>query len=312
MKRLTYIFPRVTLQNELDFLSSVSELGAIVHKRNVSRNFEATNPASQREWINFCLIVNSEAAPAVVQLIRRYDLFLTSGEQLFYREECEFTKDELDQAELLTATVNRSPLDFLTPTEGMIYDYSIKPSLDSPAPWCWQITPRLMRLKNIPHASIGIHCTIPMEILVHHRLLNSVHGLRYKYISLGPVFASNAPSEWHQIMSKRVMPPYHTDTTGVLGPRSTEHPPDSSPPNVYDNPHVGYMPIYSRADVVGRFGSIPEMTFTHELYGCWGPGNLANQVAPPQPRLVVSQQTRQNIINAGVKRIRYVPVRLVE
>lgn len=222
---------------------------------------------------------------------------------------------------MLAVRVDRSPLDYVGTDGGMIYDWTIRPADDNPAPWCWQKTPRLMKKKDLPKPHVGLHNTIPLEILIHKRLLDEVPGLKYEHVKLGPVLASGGSSEWFQLMADRVMPPYHEATTGIQT-YTQEHAPPGSPRTIVSKSEEGYWPSYVHQHVVERFGSIPPMAFTHEIEGWWGiylgpepkpaPGDLSHQDAPPQPRLIVDQQTRRDLIAAGVKRLKFVPVRWVD
>jgi len=228
---------------------------------------------------------------------------------------------ELEGAELLAVGVDRRPLDFLSAPKHMTYDWTVAPTETNPAPWCWQMTPRLMRAKDLPKPEVGLHQTIPMEILVHKRLVDTVPGLKHKHVRLGPVVASELATDWFQLMTDRTMPPYHEATTGKELYQQ-EYAPPASPPTLVSKMQEGYWPAYRRVDVLARFGEMPPVAFTHELEGIWGPwigrtlglssGDLKDQVAPPQPRLLVSQQTRHELTASGVKRLTYTPVRWMD
>lgn len=230
------------------------------------------------------------------------------------QEKCVFTEDEVDAAELLAVIIGRRPLDFINVHGGMVYDYTVAPTDESPAPWCWQMTPRLMRARDLPKPELGLHQTIPGEVLVHKRLVDSVPGLSREPVRLGPVVVAGAATDWFQLKAAPIMPMYDQVTTGVRWPPHghPENPPPVSPPNVFDMSSEGYWPTYRRSHVLRLFGSLPPVTFTRELYGRWGPGDLKDQLAPPQPRLIVDQPTRQRLMAAGVSRLTYVPIRLLE
>lgn len=105
------------------------------------------------------------------------------------------------------------------------------------------------------------------------------------------------------------MPPYDGATTGV---QLAKLQPDLiGATSVYDSYTEGYWPAYKRSDVEDRFGGLPELAFTFELYGDWwdDPYQLN---APPQPRLIIDQSTRITFKEAGVKRLRMYPVRLLD
>lgn len=275
-----------------------------------------------KRWI-FHFTVDRPDIPRVEVVARRYsEHYRVSPDDPFsYREECVFTRKELDTAEMLEVWVNRSPLAYIGMVEGgTVYDWTIKPTDDNPAPWCWQKTPWQMKKKDIPKPHVGLHFST-MAYIIHRRLLDLVQGLSYEHVKLGPIIASGQPSDWFQLMADRVMPPYHEATTGIQT-YGMEYAPSGSPRTIVSKAEEGEWPAYRRADVLERFGRIPPVTFTWELGGWWGvgigrapwppPGDLSHQNAPPQPALVVDQQTRRDLIAAGVKRLKYVPVRWMD
>jgi len=228
-----------------------------------------------------------------------------------YREECVFSKLELEGAELLAVRVDRRPVDILGVDGGMRYDFKIVSVYENPAPWCWQLTPLLLKRSDLPKALVGLQQTIPMEMIVNTRLLGAVAGLRHKHVRLGPVVASDAATDWLQLMVDRVMPPYDAATTGLKTYRQ-EYAPSCSPPTVVSKLEEGFWPAYRRAEVIGIYGDIPQIAFTYELEGTWVTDGLARQNAIPQPRLLVDQQTRHELMAAGVKKLEYVPVRWLD
>lgn len=322
MKRVIYCFVFVYPSNEDSCLRELTSVGGV----RVLKRRDPLPPSSHRPsapvWdaVDLQLAIEPERWPEVEVVLDKYAASQRKrelGESRLFREECVFTKKELDTAEMLAIRVNRSPLDYMGIHEGMNYDWTVKPTDDNPAPWCWQKTPRLMMKKDMPKPQVGLHSTIPLEILVHKRLLDAVKGLKYKHAKLGPVLASGEHSDWFQLMTDRVMPPYHEATTGIRT-YTQEYAPAGSPRTVVRNTDEGYWPAYRRAELVERYGTLPPITFTWELEGWWGitigpppkpdPRDLSHQSAPPQPRLIVDQQTRREFMAAGVTRLEYVPL----
>lgn len=255
-------------------------------------------------WFKF----GAEHLDAFESAARTWSEYYADGKKLLYREECIFAKDEIANAELLAVRVDRRPIAIVGVEGGMCYDFTINPSRDKPAPWCWQQTPLILQRRDVPKPEIGLHQTIPMETIVHRRLLDLVHGLNAGHVRLGRIDCS---VDWFQLMSDRTMPPYHNATTGTLVYRQECAPP-GSPPTIVSTMTEGYWPAYLRSEVLDAFSEIPPIAFTHELEGYWSPEGVDHLNAVPQPRLLVSQKTRLELINAGVKRLEYTPIRWMD
>lgn len=276
-------------------------------------------PVNSRWIIHF--MVDRSDLQRIESFARRYSEYFhdNPGEPLSYREECIFTKEELDAAEMLQVWVNRSPCWALGMVEGgTSFDWTIRPTDDNPAPWCWQKSPWQMKNRDVPKPQVGMHISMRAYV-VHRRLLDVVPGLSYKHVKLCPVIASSNPSGWFQLMTDRVMPPFDDATTGIQT-YGMEYAPPGSPRTIVGKAEEGEWAAYRRADVLERFGSLPPVAFTWELAGWWGrgigvnpsPNDLSQQNVPPQPVLIVDQQTRRDLIAASVKRLKFVPLRWVD
>lgn len=312
MKRISRTTISVDRANETAFFRDAKSLPTFT----VIDRSQPTTPSVTNTWVNVHASFDSSTSETVRQLITRYHRFYDPAAPFPIQEECFFTKAELNSAEALAVVITRAPLAYRGIGDGMEYDWTVRPTEDAPAPWCWQQTPRVMRGSKMPDPGVGVHQTGALEVLIHKRLLDAVKGFNYRRVALGEVIASGSPTDWLQLMAQRVMPPYHPATTGVRWPphRQAEEPPPTSPVNVYDNAEEGYLPAYCRAAVIDRFDGVPPVTFTWELYGCWVPKDSPNLKlsAPPQSRLIIDQQTRRELIAAGVRRLRYVPIRWID
>lgn len=251
---------------------------------------------------------NFEDWRSIQDSINSYDQKSSEFKRDYLREEISFSKLELDSATLLAVRVRQAPRSYAGAPGGVEYDYTVAPSADSPAPWCWQRSPCKMRPSDFPKPHVGLCNSIAGEILVHQDLKSKVDALRGSAAELVPVQSSvdGKMLEWSQLRTPRLMPRYGPETSGVqigkVQPASEEF------LSVFDDKEA-YWPQYSRGEVTDHFGGIPAITFTWELYGEWydPPTELW---APPQPRLIVDQQTRRELKAAKVPRLEFIPVRL--
>ncbi len=233
-------------------------------------------------------------------------------EPVSFREKCDFSSAEHGAAALFAVIVRRAPPFSPGAPGGVQYDYSITPNESNPAPWCWQAGPLLMKKADLPKPEIGLCATVPGEILVSRELSARLSSLASDDVHFLPVYDARtlAPLEWNQVAAARAMPPYDDATTGVIEADAQPH--NTSHRAVFDSTREGYMPVIARGAVEGVYGGrLPKTAFTNELYGQWA-SEPETLWGPPQPRLIVSAEVRDLLESVPVRKLEYVPVKLVE
>lgn len=268
---------------------------------------EVAGPVSKREFVHI-RVLDAQYDDLLVRIRR---VVPEPQDGWAYREECVFTRREIESSELLAVQINQAPREYLGAPGGVKYDYAAAPSRRNPAPWCWQASPVRMRKSHFPRGDRALAHTIAGEVIVHVDLVVQVGALAIDTVQLLPIDVPGVSVDlgWRQLAVRVVMPAYSAHTTGFVP--GAEQPKQTGVITGFDEYSVGYWPAYRRADVAESSGGLPELSFTRELYGEWAkrPEMLW---APPQPRLVVSQRTRQELKAAGVRGLRYTPIRLLD
>lgn len=223
-----------------------------------------------------------------------------------FREECVFSRQEVEAAELLVVRLNRSPVSSSGRSEGMQFELSKVPQVDDPAPWCWQRDGLLLRDIKVGRGRLPLHHTDIGEMLVHQSAVHCFSQWPARHIAIDPRSSS---TEWTQLAATRLMPPHHGDTTGLVPCAST---PDHSPPTCLHTMTQGYMPAYSKSLIIDVFGTIPPMSFTYELIGSWSKHCEIEQEYLPQPMLIVDQTTRRALSTFSRNQICYTPITLLD
>lgn len=233
-----------------------------------------------------------------------------SGE-VSVREECKFTKKDLDSAELYHVYPNRAPTENHVTETGM-FDYSIVPTPENPAPWCWQIGDMRIRRRHLPPSHALINMTFLYDLIVHKAFWLEIQSLAGHALGVRPVLglSSSEPLDWHLLVGRRVMPPVASSTTGLkLYPTQPRNYPVTV---VVHDDAEGMWIHYSRRQLLEAFdGHLPAAAFTSELVSDWQ-GDTDPDYPPPQPMLIVGKEFRELALKHKNHRLKFEPVHLVD
>lgn len=298
MKRVTY--SAIDL-NTTDAGNFIQELG-ICPRKSAPKIFESD------DW-TYYFDIPSEKIEKYMVLFKQYK----GDYPKFLREECVFSKVEIDNAELLVVQITSAPIDRTVDQEDREYDlHSIK-NKKFRSPWKFQIKPLVASRSSLSRKSAGICLTYNFEILWHEIIANKISAIcnNITRIAVNDVVDKSSGDilDWRQPFSYDTPPFFNEHTTGLA--MSDTQPSTKKYVAVYHTSGVGFYPVYCREQIVNLFGGVPDILFTSELLGDWPVCN-SGPVILPQPMFIISQKIRNLLINEKVKGIKYIPVSFIK
>jgi hypothetical protein len=227
------------------------------------------------------------------------------------RQECVWTKKEIDEAELLRVRINRAGSGGWDWSAARDIDYH-NPRPDRTEPWCWQQSNYRLLIGELPKNPMAIDRAYEI-VLVNQKVIDLVPVFRSENALLDPIFnrRSGDQTSWFQLSCKRRLPPWDEETTGLSS--ETEGPVGPfGKTGLFSTFDEGMEIVYRRSEMVKSFpNKLPDVSFAHELMGVW-PDLNSDDHHLPGTTWIVSQQARSKLMNAGVTHLIYDPVRILE
>tara|TARA_Y100001933_G_C18898811_1_gene521602 strand:- start:35 stop:907 length:873 start_codon:yes stop_codon:yes gene_type:complete len=223
------------------------------------------------------------------------------------RIDAEFTKSEIESAELLVVQINRAPV-----IRNLEWAYQWSgDNVNNPLrfPWSLQVNDLVVDSWRSRWANAGLMSSQFGECIVTANatdLFRAVPGMLFRDLRKknGEILAG----AW-QLYGITTPQPFTNETKGLvdilLGIKQFQ---TRVVCEAYSEPFCPVMPAIVGDDVNG--GKLPAAFFSAELFGepDWEPGY--QRLNAPQPALIVTQQFRRALMGIGIKRLRYIPIRL--
>ena len=227
------------------------------------------------------------------------------------RQECVWSRKEIDNAELLHVRINRAGSGGWDWKVARDIDYH-NPRPDRTEPWCWQQSNYRLLAGELPKNPMAIDRAFEI-LLVNQKVINLVPAFRSENAVLDPVFnrRTGDQTSWFQLSCKCRLPPWDKETTGLSS--DTEGPVGPfGKSGLFITFDEGMEIVYCRSDLVKSFpNKLPDISFAHEMMGIW-PDLNSDDHHLPSTTWIVSQQTRFELKNAGVTHLIYDPIRIIE
>lgn len=227
------------------------------------------------------------------------------------RQECVWTKKEIDEAELLHVRINRAGLYGQDWKGARHIDYR-NPRPGRTEPWCWQQSNYRLLAGELPKNPAAIDRVYEI-LLVNQRVIDLVPAFQSENAVLDPIFnrRTGDQTSWFQLSCKCRLPPWDEQTTGLSS--DTEGPVGPyGKAGLFITFDEGMEIVYRRSELVKAFHEkLPDISFANELMGRW-PDLNSDDHHLPSTTWIVTQRARRELKKAGVRYLIYDPIRIIE